>query len=86
VLRWGRLGRHAPGVRERLARISELPEFGRDLTSLPVGIVYLNLTGKTKSLALPTDQTYYDRSGQRVREITLDDLAGDYVLARPGSN
>jgi hypothetical protein len=47
------------------------------------GIVYLNLTGKRKTISLPTDRTYYNRSGQRVREITLDDLRGDYVLTRP---
>jgi hypothetical protein len=47
------------------------------------GIVYLNLTGKTKTIPLPEDGTYYNHSGQRVREITLDDLTGDYALTRP---
>lgn len=43
VLRWGRLGRHSTTVRDRLARLSELPEFAADITSLPAGIVYLKL-------------------------------------------
>lgn len=47
VLRWGRLGRHSDAVRDRLTRLSQLPEFARDITSLPVGIVYLNLPPPT---------------------------------------
>jgi len=43
VLRWGRLARHSPAVRDRLSRLSQGLEFARDPTSLPVGIVYLNL-------------------------------------------
>lgn len=43
VLRWGRLSRHSDAVRDRLTQLSQLPEFARDTTSLPAGIVYLNL-------------------------------------------
>lgn len=43
VLRWSRLSRHSEAVRDRLTRLSQLPEFARDATSLPVGLVYLNL-------------------------------------------
>ena len=43
VLRWGRLSRHSATVRDQLIRLSQLPEFAVDVTSLPVGIVYLNL-------------------------------------------
>lgn len=47
------------------------------------GLVFLNLTGKTKTVSLPASQTYYDRAGKRIRAITLDDVTGDYVLTRP---
>jgi len=43
VLRWERLGRHSHDVRERLARVSQLPEFANDITALPVGIVYSSM-------------------------------------------
>jgi hypothetical protein len=43
VLRWGRLARHSIAVHDRLLRLSQLPEFARDATSLPLGMVYLNL-------------------------------------------
>lgn len=46
------------------------------------GIVYLNLTGKPKTIRLPEDRTYYNRDGQPVREITVEDLTGEYVLTR----
>ena len=42
VLRWSRLARHSPTVRTRLTQLSSLPEFARDITSLPVAIVYLH--------------------------------------------
>ncbi len=42
-LRWSRLARHSSAVHERLARLSQLPEFARDVTSLPLAMVYLNL-------------------------------------------
>ena len=49
------------------------------------GIVYLNLTGKQKTVTLPEDGTYYNRSGSRVRTMTLEDMTGDYVLTQPPS-
>lgn len=53
VLRWERLGRHSPGVRERLTCLSQLPEFANDITALPVGIVYSKEKG-TSSLTTPS--------------------------------
>lgn len=46
-LRWSRLARHSAAVRERLGRLSQLPEFARDVTSLPLAMVYLNLPAPT---------------------------------------
>lgn len=43
VLRWGRLGRHFPEVRERLVQFSALPDLGRESTALPMGLAYLSL-------------------------------------------
>jgi hypothetical protein len=43
VLRWGRLGRHFPEVRDRLIQFSRVPAVGRDSTALPLGIAYLSL-------------------------------------------
>jgi len=43
MLRWSRLGRHSSVVRDRLQQLSQLPEFAKDTTSLPVSIVYLSL-------------------------------------------
>lgn len=43
VLRWGRLGRHFPDVRERLLQYSRLPDLGRESTALPLGLSYLAL-------------------------------------------
>jgi len=43
VLRWGRLGRHFPAVRERLIQFSRAPGLGREATALPLGIAYLSL-------------------------------------------
>jgi hypothetical protein len=52
VLRWGRLSRHSVAVRDQLIRLSQLPEFAADVTSLPVGIVYLNLPPPAPSKAV----------------------------------
>jgi hypothetical protein len=43
VLRWGRLGRHFPEVRERLIQFSRVPDLGRETTALSLGIAYLSL-------------------------------------------
>jgi len=46
VLRWGRLGRHFPGVRDRLMQFSRLPELAQDGSALPLGIAYLSLSSR----------------------------------------
>jgi hypothetical protein len=43
VLRWGRLGRHSPAVRDRLTQFTQLPDLGRESTALPLGLAYLSL-------------------------------------------
>jgi hypothetical protein len=43
VLRWGRLGRHFPEMRERLIQLSRVPDLGRETTALSLGIAYLSL-------------------------------------------
>ncbi len=43
------------------------------------GMIYLNFTGSTKSVTLPTDKVYYNRNGNRVTSITISDGVGDYV-------
>jgi hypothetical protein len=47
------------------------------------GIVYLNLTGASKTITLPTDRAYYDRGGHQITQLTLNDVTGDYVLTSP---
>jgi len=47
VLRWGRLGRHFPAVRERLIQFSRVPDLGRESTALPLGLAYLSLSPAT---------------------------------------
>lgn len=42
-LRWGRLGRHFPDVRERLLAFSQLPDLTHESTALPLGLALLNL-------------------------------------------
>ena len=43
VLKWGRLGRHFPAVRERLIAFSRSPGLDRETTAVPLGIAYLSL-------------------------------------------
>lgn len=43
VLKWGRLGRHLPAVRDRLTTFSRAPGLTRESTALPLGVVYLSL-------------------------------------------
>lgn len=43
------------------------------------GIVFLNWTGQTQIITLPTGKTYYDPSGASVTQITLSDKTGSYV-------
>src|SRR5207253_11390788 len=35
------------------------------------GLVYLNWTGTTKTITLPSDKTHYDRAGNPVTRLTL---------------
>jgi hypothetical protein len=44
------------------------------------GIAYLNWTGKTKTITLPTDRQFVNRAGQVVTKLTLAYRTGDYVL------
>jgi hypothetical protein len=46
------------------------------------GIVYLNWSGKTITIPLPTDKAYFNRDGKTVTNLTIPDLRGDYVLAK----
>jgi hypothetical protein len=43
------------------------------------GIVYLNWTGTTKTVVLPSDRPYYDPNGSRVTQISIPDGTGTYV-------
>jgi hypothetical protein len=43
VLKWGRLGRHFPAVRERLVAYSRSPGMDRETSARPLGIAYLSL-------------------------------------------
>ena len=46
VLKWGRLGRHFPMVRERLVAFSDTPVMKQDTSALPLGLAYLALPPK----------------------------------------
>ena len=43
VLRWGRLSRYFPEMRERLLQFSCLPDVSHERTTLPLGLAYLSL-------------------------------------------
>ncbi len=43
VLKWGRLGRHFPAVRERLIAFSHWPGLESETSAMPLGIAYLSL-------------------------------------------
>jgi predicted neuraminidase len=51
VLRWARLARHFPAVRERLQQMSRLPEFADDSSSLPFGLACLSLSSTASNQA-----------------------------------
>ena len=44
------------------------------------GIAYLNWTGAAKTITLPAGSQYLNSAGQRVTQITIPDMSGDYVL------
>ncbi|MCL4401813.1 MAG: hypothetical protein M1436_03985, partial [Acidobacteria bacterium] len=43
------------------------------------GIVYVNWTGKAKTVGLPAGQSYFDPDGNPVTQITVPDMTGTYV-------
>jgi len=47
------------------------------------GMVYLNLTGEEKTIALPAGK-WFSRSGVPVDSLSLPDYTGDYVLRQSG--
>ena len=51
VLRWARLARHFPAVRERLQQMSRRPQFAGDSSSLPFGLACLSLPPAISSKA-----------------------------------
>jgi hypothetical protein len=44
------------------------------------GIAYLNWTGVPKTITLPSGHQYFNSVGQSVTQITIGDMAADYVL------
>jgi hypothetical protein len=58
---------------------SGLCVYSRDFQN---GTVYLNWTGSTQTVVLPTTKKYVDASNRPVTSITLGDLKGSYVLVR----
>lgn len=47
------------------------------------GLAYLNWTGLTQTITLPTTQTFWDRTGKQVASLTIPDLQGDFVMTNP---
>ena len=45
------------------------------------GIVYLNWSGVSRTVALPAGNTYHDRNGQAVTTLTIPDLSAEYVTS-----
>lgn len=48
------------------------------------GIIYLNMTGAPVTVPLPAGRTYYDRQGEKITQLTIPDLSGDYVVFAAG--
>jgi hypothetical protein len=46
------------------------------------GLVYLNWSGRTLTITLPSGTTYFDRNGNHVTSLTIPDLSGEYVLSK----
>lgn len=44
------------------------------------GIAYLNWTGETQTIQLPSDTEYRDRDGNPIDELVLANKTGDYVI------
>lgn len=59
---------------------------GHRLYSRPTegGVVFLNWSGATRTIDLPTGRRYYDRSGRPITRLTVPDMTGDYVVLVPG--
>jgi hypothetical protein len=47
------------------------------------GVVYMNWTGKTRTVTLPADRQYYDTTGRLVTQITMADATSAYVSTTP---
>jgi chitodextrinase len=47
------------------------------------GIVYVNMTGTSKTVALPTDRAYYNRDRVQATFITIPSTAVEYVSVSP---
>jgi hypothetical protein len=47
------------------------------------GVVYLNWTGSTYTVTLPTDRVYYNTSGAAITQLTIADGAGAYARTTP---
>jgi len=47
------------------------------------GVVYLNWTGATYTVTLPTDRVYYNTSGSVITQLTIADGAGAYARTTP---
>lgn len=49
------------------------------------GMVYLNWSGTTQIVTLPTGQTFYSQTGAPVTSLTIPDVTGTYVTMQPGT-
>jgi len=47
------------------------------------GVVYLNWTGSTYTVTLPSDRVYYSTSGSVITQLTVGDGAGAYARTTP---
>jgi len=60
--------------------------YGLYSRTLQNGIVYLNTTGSSETIPLPSGATYYDHNGAAVTQITIPDMTGDYVTISPSTS
>jgi hypothetical protein len=63
---------------------SEPKGYGTYTRECEGGICYLNWSGSGKTYLMPQGRTCYDRAGQAVDAIHVDDRSGDYVRFAPG--
>lgn len=48
------------------------------------GIVYMNMTGSSQTVTLPTGTQYYDANGTKISTLVIPDLSAGYALLRSG--